>query len=161
MKVNTLISTCKKTLDPSVAEYQASESSSNTAGSPPVNKVRDGRRKKAATLSGIVIALLMGSLSVPALAATVIKTFLGTTGSMSPGAQKTWHWNNASATRGYYVDVSPKSDSPFNTPCEFEVIRLWTKQVLNGFDLEREVHYTIKNVGSFTCSADKYLISIN
>jgi hypothetical protein len=142
MKVNTLID-------------DARESNRHPAGSHPLNKVRDGRRKKSA-LSGIGISLIAVSLSGPAAAGT----FLGNTGPMYPGQQQTGGWNYAIATSAYFVDVSPKG-AGLTTPCQFEVIRVWTKQVQNpGGALEREIWYTVKNVGSNTCSADKYLFRI-
>lgn len=136
MKVNTLISTCKKTPDRS--------------------KVRDGRTKKAAALRGIGISLLAMSLSAPALADHV-KTNLGSTGPLSSGETITREWWNANSA-AYLLHLKPHG-AGFNNPCQLEVLRLWSVQsVRPDGTLRQDIRYQIKNVGSITCSADRTLV---
>jgi hypothetical protein len=75
------------------------------------------------------------------------------TGSMSPGASKTWGWNNANPLdRVYATGLSPAGASGIST-CQLEVTASYYRQVINsGGTTEREYYLTVANVGSLTCS---------
>ncbi|GAA1643657.1 hypothetical protein GCM10009679_55880 [Saccharothrix algeriensis] len=106
-------------------------------------------------LAGLCLAaaviVLPGS---PAHAAAGQYTF--STGTMAPGASKTWHWNNADAGLAYRVGLSPQGATPTST-CEFEVTREWYEQRLNSGVSELEYWFTVTNVGDLACSATALL----
>ncbi|GIG68075.1 hypothetical protein [Phytomonospora endophytica] len=78
------------------------------------------------------------------------------TGGVSPGVTQNWHWNNANPlTASHLVGLSPLG-STGSTACQFEVTRTWYVQQPGG---EREFHFTVKNVGTITCTADIRLAS--
>jgi hypothetical protein len=92
----------------------------------------------------------------PAVAATVTKDLVGTV-TLNAGASVTQGWNNAFTTTLYSIDVSPKF-AGVDAPCVMEVTRVWSQQVVNsGNTVERELRWTIKNIGTIACSADVWL----
>ncbi|WP_155371049.1 hypothetical protein [Catellatospora vulcania] len=105
-------------------------------------------------LRGLAALCLLGSvlmLPSPAHAATGQYTF--NTGSMAAGSSQTWGWNNAGTGNAYEVGLSPRGATAAST-CEFEVVRDWYAQRLNGSASEIEFWFTVKNVGAITCTAD-------
>jgi hypothetical protein len=76
------------------------------------------------------------------------------TGSLAPGAQQHWHWNN-SGTNVYKVGFAPSGGSSAGA-CQFQVMRSWDVQQASG---EREFHFIIENTGSISCGANILLQS--
>src|SRR6266480_3880370 len=73
------------------------------------------------------------------------------TGGVNQGASVTKHWNHANPlTTSYLVGVSPMGATS-TTSCQFAVTRTWYKQQPGG---ERELWFTVKNVGTIACSAN-------
>jgi hypothetical protein len=73
------------------------------------------------------------------------------TGGVNPGATVTAHWNNANPlTTSYVVGFNP-SGATSSALCQFEVIRTWYQQQPGG---EREVWFTLRNVGTIACQGD-------
>jgi hypothetical protein len=75
------------------------------------------------------------------------------TGSMSPGASKSWVWNNANPLdRVYATGLSPAGAVGSST-CQLEVTSSYYQQVINSSGtVEREYRLTVENVGSLSCS---------
>jgi hypothetical protein len=90
---------------------------------------------------------------------------------LAPGATRTGGWNNTPDHRRYFVDVMPYVPEPPPAiaatappkvtadeayPCQIEVVREWRERYVSGVTRLR-IWWTIKNVGSQTCSAEVYL----
>jgi hypothetical protein len=79
-------------------------------------------------------------------------------GFLSPGATKTWVWNNANPLdRIYATGVSPTGAAGAYS-CDLKVSRTYYQQKINtDGTAEREYYLTIQNVGSLTCAGDVLL----
>ncbi|OJT26085.1 hypothetical protein BO221_09680 [Archangium sp. Cb G35] len=75
------------------------------------------------------------------------------TGTLAPGATKSWVWNNANPLdRVYAPGLSPAGASASDT-CDLRVSRTYYQQKINtDGTAEREYYFTIQNVGSLSCS---------
>lgn len=133
-------------------------------------------RRTAMTLIALFVAALAALVAAPAsagpgagsasrdarAAAGVSATASGIgvqaswySGTVAGGATQNWHWNNANPLNAsHLVGLSPLGAS--STPCQFEVTRTWYVQQPGG---EREFHFTVKNVGTITCTTDIRLAS--
>ena len=101
------------------------------------------------------------------MASTLLK--LGTINNLAPGATTTNHWNNASpATAVWYIQAVPLVSSftanPVQQSVEVEVTRVWRKLNRTSLgsgefpqpDLEHEIWYVFKNVGTRAVNFDVY-----
>lgn len=81
-------------------------------------------------------------------------------GSIGAGGSVTWTWNNANpVTSAYLLGLTPTDASP--NACSLEITRLIYRQVINADgSSERELHITVRNVGSVTCSGTVNLTTI-
>jgi len=77
-------------------------------------------------------------------------------GTIQPGATKTWHWNNAPAQRIYQVGLSPAGATTTKT-CQFEVVKNWYETTYPG---EREFYWRIQNVGGLACGTTVLLTAV-
>jgi len=92
------------------------------------------------------------------LLGTKASTKITTTGTLAAGASISKSWNNANPLNAaHIVGLSPLGAT--STACQLEVTRTWYRQVINP-PAERELRYTVKNVGSISCSAD-VLLALN
>jgi hypothetical protein len=78
------------------------------------------------------------------------------TGTVAPGATKTYVQPNTPAGLSYVVGLSPKGASTTQA-CLFEVTSSRYRQLFGG---ERQFWYQIKNVGAIACGADVFLYSL-
>ena len=78
-------------------------------------------------------------------------------GTMAPGAQKGWVWNNSLNNYAYRVGLSPAGAST-SAPCNFEVVDQWYEGLRSG---ERKFHFVIRNVGGISCGATVELSSVD
>lgn len=75
------------------------------------------------------------------------------TGGIAAGASKSWTWNNANPlTASHLIGVSP-SGATSTDSCQLEVTRLWYVRQPG----ERELKFTVKNVGAIACQGDVQL----
>lgn len=118
------------------------------------------KSKIAALLAGVAllaVAAAVGPLraDTPAQAASITAVHASWSfTTINPGATRTFVWNNALHDRIYLVDVVPTAASP-TTPCQLEIIRQWNllrvENPITGPG-EREVWFTVKNVGNIHCT---------
>jgi len=73
------------------------------------------------------------------------------TGSIAPGASKTFYWNNANPLNTSYVVGLDPVGATIGNWCQVEVTRSWYQQKPGG---EREFWFTITNIGTFSCGAN-------
>jgi hypothetical protein len=67
-------------------------------------------------------------------------------GTVQPGAQSGWIWNNAE-NFVYKVGFSPEGAT--TSDCQFEVVNSWDEELDGG---ERRFHFDIENTGKIACS---------
>ncbi len=73
------------------------------------------------------------------------------TGGIAAGASKSFTWNNANPLgASHLISVDPSGATSADA-CEMEVTRIWYVQQSSG---ERELKYTIKNVGDIACQGN-------
>lgn len=84
------------------------------------------------------------------------------TGTISPGAAKSWVWNNANPLdRVFLPGLSPTGASG-SSVCQLEVTQTYYRQVINtDGSAERKFYLTIKNPGSLSCGGTLLLNSID
>lgn len=70
---------------------------------------------------------------------------------LSPGATTTKTWNNVPTNHAYSPGLMP-GGATGSSACKLEVTRRWDKLWFNGQAIEREFQFTVKNVGSITCT---------
>jgi hypothetical protein len=93
------------------------------------------------------------------MAVTVFST--GNTKTLDPGQTGHWWWNNAAPSKGVWsamaVPVATGSTSAgFNQDTQVEVTRIWQRfkviekstTQISDTDIETEIHYEVKNIGS-------------
>ncbi|MET0233293.1 MAG: hypothetical protein ABW224_01505 [Kibdelosporangium sp.] len=77
-------------------------------------------------------------------------------GAVASGDSQHRSWNNANPlSSAHIVGFSPTGAT--SVACQFEKTRQWYEQRLNSGVAERELHYTLANVGSIACSVDRKL----
>lgn len=82
-------------------------------------------------------------------------------GSIVPGAQKSWVWNHANPIDRVYVPgLSPTGGSGI-TPCVLEVTQSTYQQLISDGIAERRFFFTVKNSGSLTCAGTVLLNNVN
>jgi hypothetical protein len=69
-----------------------------------------------------------------------------------------WHksWNNANPLNAAHI-VGFAPSGATTVACQIEKTRQWYEQHLNSGVAERELHYTVENIGSTTCTVDRKL----
>jgi hypothetical protein len=73
------------------------------------------------------------------------------TGGIDAGGSRSFTWNNANPlTASHFVSVSP-SGATTTSACQLEVTRTWYRRQPSG---ERELAFTVKNVGDIACQGD-------
>ena len=77
-------------------------------------------------------------------------------GTLAPGGQQHWIWNNAGTDIAFRVGFSPAGASTSAT-CQFETVDQWYEGLRTG---ERKFHFVIQNVGSLSCGATIELSAI-
>jgi hypothetical protein len=84
------------------------------------------------------------------------------TGTISPGASRSWVWNNANPlTRVYVPGLSPAGASG-TTPCQLEVTSTSYQQFINpDLSVERKFFLTVKNRGTLSCSGTVLLNNLD
>jgi hypothetical protein len=101
---------------------------------------------------------------------TAVLVKLGTINGIAPGKSVIYHWNNATpANAVWYIQAIPRDDSFKGVPLAeesvaAEVTRVWRKLIRSpgpaefpeSGDLEHEVWYEIKNVGSKDVNVDVF-----
>jgi hypothetical protein len=119
----------------------------------------------AAAIIGVLAAPVAAAASGPAVTSVDARAAAGIgggalpatatwyTGTVSAGASREYHWNNAPAGAVYEVGFSPLGASTAAT-CQFEVTRRWYVQTSAG---SRQFWWTFKNVGSLACGANVML----
>jgi hypothetical protein len=101
----------------------------------------------------------VGSIACSAsvLIASHMAKSIGSALLLAPGASVTKRWNNATPLDSLHiVGMTP---FPGNANCKIEVTRTWYEQVINP-PAERELYYTVKNVGAVECLASALLATV-
>ena len=89
---------------------------------------------------------------------TITFHHLGYITEIDAGATHQLHWNNAAAQRVWCFSVDAHVLPPFPGPAKVEVTRVEYRQT--SFDGEREIHFWIKNTGSFRASYAIHMATI-
>lgn len=84
------------------------------------------------------------------------------TGTLSPGASKSWFWNNANPLdRVFLPGLSPTGASG-SSVCQLEVEQTYYRQVINSDgSAERKFFLSVKNPGSLSCGGTLLLNSLD
>jgi hypothetical protein len=113
-------------------------------------RMANGERKFFFTIKNI------GSVAcgTTVLLAASAGSYLGNTGTLTPGQSQTWSATFSGFTSVQVPGVVPAATG---TPCQTEVLRSWNSYAEVGV---REFHFTVRNVGSVACTANLYLGSV-
>jgi len=70
-------------------------------------------------------------------------------GTVAPGGQQHWVWNNAGSNIAFHVGFNPTGAST-SASCRFDLADHWYETLRSG---ERKFHFVIRNSGSISCGA--------
>lgn len=109
-----------------------------------------GERKFNFTLQNVGAIACQGDVQ---LAQTTAADSSWSTGVISPGASQGWVWNNANPINRVYVPGLSPTGATAAGNCQLEITQSSYQQLINADGTaQRRFFFTIKNVGSISCS---------